>query len=60
MKTQILVHRSRLNGEEMGLNCYTVLKGAPEFGKLSIIFHFQNFHCPKLLSSGRIALQGSM
>jgi hypothetical protein len=57
MKTQTFVHRSRLNGEEMGLNYYTVLKGTPEIGKLSIIFHFQHFFCPKLLSCGHIALQ---
>ena len=57
MKTQTLVHRSRLNGEEIGLNCYTALKGAPEFEKLSIIFHFQHFFCLKLLSCGHTALQ---
>jgi len=44
----------------MGLNCYTVLKGAPETEKLSIVFHFQKFFCPKLLSCGHIALQKSM
>ena len=44
----------------MGLNCFTVLKGAPEIGKLSIIFHFQQFFCRKLLSCVRTALQKSM
>lgn len=57
MKTPTLVHRSRLDGEEVGLNCYIALKGAPEFGKLSIIFNtfsVQNYylvgilHCKKV------------
>jgi hypothetical protein len=42
MKTKTLVHRSRLNEEEKCVNCYTVLKGAPQIGKLSTISHFQH------------------
>jgi hypothetical protein len=47
MKTQTLERRSRLNAEEMGLNCYTLLKGAPEIEKLYIIFHSQHVFLSK-------------